>query len=215
MTEAERLATPVRRSPLLHRSPIGGRDGEARLWELPFLGKFILRVDPHAAGEPLRDALGLGLPFDALTSSTSAEASWLWFGPDEWMLVTAPDDPDRHEGRAREALEGVSHQIVDVTDFYTVICVGGGRARELLMKLTTLDMHPRAFTAGMVAGSVFARVNAVLWLPAAGRDEADPAFRLLIRWSMADHLWCALAEAVREWGVAEQRPVAGEALTIN
>ena len=31
-------------------------------------------------------------------------------------------------------------------------------APELLMKVTTLDLHPRSFRNGMVAGSVFGRI---------------------------------------------------------
>jgi hypothetical protein len=40
-------------------------------------------------------------------------------------------------------------------------------------------------------------------------------FRLLIRWSMADYLWCLLADAGREWGMPAEVPVKGERLTIG
>jgi sarcosine oxidase gamma subunit len=72
-------------------------------------------------------------------------------------------------------------------------------------------VHPRAFRAGMVAGSVFAHANALLWLPLGGDEEA---FQLFVRWSMADYLWCVIAEAGREWGVPEEFPVKGERLTV-
>jgi sarcosine oxidase subunit gamma len=164
--------------------------------------------------EPLRQALGLGLPFDALTSSTEGDTSFLWLGPDEWMLVTAPEVAEARVRAAREALTGAHHQLVDVSDYYTAIELAGAKARELLMKLTTLDVHARAFRFGMVAGSVFGRANAWLWQTGDDADESGPAFRLFIRWSMADYLWCAMAEAGREWGLAEQVPVKGERLTI-
>ena len=83
------------------------------------------------------------------------------------------------------------------------------------MKLTTLDLHPRAFRAGMVTGSVFGRANATIWQPLDDAAEGGPAFRLFIRWSMADYLWCLIADAGREWGVPEQVPVKGEVLTIG
>lgn len=203
---------PIRRPPLAHRTPVAGEG--VRIAELPFLGKFILRADPHAAVERLREAFGLGLPFDALTSSKVGETAFLWLGPDEWMFVTAPQEADDHAARARRALEGVHHQLVDVGDYYTVIEIVGPQARSLLMKLTTLDLHPRAFHIGMVAGSVFGRANAWLWHT--GEDAADgsPLFRLLTRWSMADYLWCLLANAGREWAVPEQVPLKGETLTL-
>lgn len=204
-------ASPVRRSPLAHRGPIEGNG--ARIAERPFLGKFVLRADRHEAVERLRVGLGLGLPFDACTSSTNGETAFLWMGPDEWMLVTPPGAAEARRREAADVLAGTHHQLVDVSDYYTVIQVAGARARELLMKLTTLDLHPRAFRPGMVAGSIFGRANATLWqMPE--EEAGEPVFRLFIRWSMADYLWCLIADAGREWGVPEQAPVKGESLTI-
>ena len=205
--------TPFRRSPLFHRAPVSGDAGAFRMQEHPFVGKFILRADPEAAVELLRAALGLGLPFDPLTSSTVGDTSFVCMGPDEWMLVTGEAEAAARSAAARTALSGIHHQLVDVSDYYTIIELAGARAREALMKLTSLDLHPRAFRAGMVTGSVLGRVNAMLWLPLGSADEE--AFRLFIRWSMADYLWCAVADAGREWGVPEQLPIKGEVLTIG
>jgi sarcosine oxidase subunit gamma len=207
--------TPFRRPPLNHRYPIEGEDGAVRLSETPFLGKFILRVDPQGAAEPIRTALGMSLPVEALTSATAGETSILWMGPDEWMLVTPADQAAPQSAKAREALAGLHHQLVDVSDYYTVIDISGAKARELLMKLTTLDLHSRAFRAGMVTGSVFGRANAMIWQIIDDKEPGGPLFRLFIRWSMADYLWCALAEAGREWGVPEQIPVKGETLIVH
>ena len=207
------LAAPVRRSPLGHRTPLGGEG--VHIAERPFLGKFILRADRYEAVERLRVALGLGLPFDSCTSSTNGETSFLWMGPDEWMLLTAPGETETRSREALDVLAGTHHQFVEVSDYYTIVEVAGPRTRELLMKLTTLDLHPRAFRLGMVTGSVFGRANAMIWQMRDDGAEGGPAFRLFIRWSMADYLWCLLADAGREWGVPDQVPVKGEALTIS
>jgi sarcosine oxidase subunit gamma len=204
---------PFRRSPLFHRPPIQGDPDSLRMEERPFVGKFILRADPASAVEPLRSALGVGLPFDPLTSATSGDTSFLWMGPDEWMLVTAPLQVTERSSAARAVLGGMHHQLVDVSDYYTMIEVAGPKAREALMKLTTLDLHPRVFKRGMVTGSVFGRANAMLWLPLG--DAATEKFQLFIRWSMADYLWCAVADAGREWGVPQQVPTKGEVLTAG
>jgi sarcosine oxidase subunit gamma len=203
---------PFRRSPLFHRPPIQGEAGMLRMEEKPFLGKFILRADAEAASLLVRAALGLGLPVEPLTSAASGETSFLWMGPDEWMLVTSAAEAEMKFDAARKALAGVHHQLVSVGDYYTVVELAGAKAREALMKLTSLDLHPRAFKSGMVTGSVFGRVNAMIWLPSTVGEEA---FRLFVRWSMADYLWCAIADAGREWGVPEQIPLKGEALTIG
>lgn len=212
MPEASSL---FRRSPLNRRLHLQGVGGTVRIGERPFVGKFILRAEPSEVMERLRQALGLGLPFDPLTSATTGETSLLWMGPDEWMLVTAPGEGHDHATTVREALAGTHHQLVDVSDYYTIIEVAGRTARELLMKLTTLDLHPRAFRAGMVTGSLFGRANALIWQTAGDASEEGPAFSLFIRWSMADYLWCAIASAGREWGVPEEIPVKGERLTVE
>ncbi|MBA3519227.1 MAG: hypothetical protein H0T75_16685 [Rhizobiales bacterium] len=208
------LRLPVRRSPLGHRAPIEAEAGAVRMAERPFLGKFILRADRHEAVEPLRSVLGLGLPFDPMTSSAAGDTALLWMGPDEWMLVTAPGAASELHAKAKAALAGAHHQLVDASDYHTVIEVAGVKARELLMKLTTLDLHPRAFPAGMATGSVFGKANATIWLPMERADDNGLAFQLFIRWSMADYFWCLLANAGREWGIPEQAAVKGEALTI-
>ena len=205
----------LRRSPLAHRGPISAPDQAVQLAEQAFLGKFILRADRNEAAERLRSALPIGLPFDALTSSAEGETALLWMGPDEWMLVTAPEAAAEVSSRAIAALAGTHHQLVDVSDYYTAVDIAGPRARELLMKLTTLDLHPRAFRAGMVTGSVFGRANATIWLMTDEGTAGTEVFRIFVRWSMADYLWCVLAECGREWGLPAQVPVKGEQLTLE
>jgi sarcosine oxidase subunit gamma len=183
--------------------------------ERPFLGKFILRADPALIMDLVHGSVGLKLPLEALTSTTVGDTSILWLGPDEWVIVTAPEDAERYSAAARAALAAVHHQLVDVGDYYTIIELSGLRSREALMKLTTLDLHPRVFKTGMVAGSVFAHANAWVWQTVDDAAERGPVFRLIIRWSMADYLWCLLAEAGREWGMPREVPVKGERLTIG
>ena len=204
---------PFRRSPLFHRPPIQGESARSGWRSGRSSENSSCAPTRRAAVEPLRAALGLGLPFDPLTSATSGDTSFLWMGPDEWMLVTAPADAAERAAAARAALAGNHHQLVDVGDYYTIIEVAGPKAREALMKLTTLDLASARLQGGHGDG---------LGLRPGERDDLAAArsrrrgtFRLFIRWSMADYLWCLLANAGREWGVPEQVPVKGERLTIG
>jgi heterotetrameric sarcosine oxidase gamma subunit len=203
---------PERRSPLAHRSSIAAERDAVRLAEVPFLTKHVLRVDPEIGGEAVKSALGLELPQEPLTSSRSDEVTCLWLGPDEWMIAGEDNGvaADLAEALAQELGE-THHQLADVSDYYTVIEVAGPRARDALMKLTTLDIHPRALQVGQVTGSIFGHANAWLWLTGESEDDG-PAFRLIVRWSMADYLWCLLADCSREWGMPEEQPVSGEAM---
>ncbi len=192
---------PERRSPLAHRSPIAAERDAVRLAEIPFLTKHTLRVDPRTGAAAVKSALGLELPQEPLTSWRSLDAACLWLGPDEWMVVG--------KDNAVQTLAETHYQLADVSDQYTVIEISGPRARDALMKLTTLDIHPRAFQVGQVAGSRFGHANAWLWLTGESDDDG-PSFQLFVRWSMADYLWCLLAECGREWGMPEETPLAGE-----
>ncbi len=192
---------PERRSPLAHRSPIAAERDAVRLAEIPFLTKHTLRVDPQTGVAAVKLAFELELPQEPLTSSRSGDAACLWLGPDEWMIVG--------KDNVAQMPAETHYQLADVSDQFTVIEISGPRARDALMKLTTLDIHPRAFQVGQVAGSLFGHADARLWLTGESDDDG-PGFQLFVRWSMADYLWCLLAECGREWGMPEETPLAGE-----
>lgn len=199
------------RSPLAHRPPVRAEDGAASLAEWPFLTKVILRVDHATGAESVERIFGVSLPAAACTAAAKDDRSALWLGPDEWMLIAPDGEGPGLVAGLGEALGAVHHQAVEVSDYHTVITVSGPRARDLLAKLVTVDLHPRAFPAGSVAGTLAGAATITLWL----RDDsptAGPVFDVIVRASMADYLWCLLAEAGREYGVPPQTPVAGERL---
>jgi sarcosine oxidase subunit gamma len=178
--------------------------------EMPFLGKLVLRVDPRVGNEAVGEAVGVSLPVDACTASRQDETAILWIGPDEFWIITARDGQTALADALEQGLAEVHHQVVDVTSYYTTIELAGPRARDMLMKLTTLDLHPREFGAGRVAGSMFAAAQATLWQVDADDMDGGPVFRLFVRRTMADYLWCLLAEAGFEWGMPKQAPLSGE-----
>jgi sarcosine oxidase subunit alpha len=194
---------PYARGPLAHREAISGGGGAAALTPLGEGPRFILRGDQQALGATLAEQ-GVVLPETACTIAASESARTLWLGPDEWMILAVDGYGATLADGIRAACEGTHHQLVDVSDYYTDIGISGARSRDLLGKLTTLDMHPRAFQAGEVRGSMFERVPAVLRLEP---DAVPEAFALTIRWSHADYLWCLLALAGREYGLPGQEPI--------
>ena len=199
------VAPPMRRSPLEHRDPISSGDGLASLAERKFIGKLIIRGDAEHIGPPMEAAIRVALPTAPCTSAVAGELTALWLGPSEWMLLTPENDESAIAEKAVSALNGIHHQLADVTDYYTMIRLSGEKAREMLMKLTTLDMHPASFPPGMVKASIFGRVPATLHIPAMPAGEAEN-FDLFIRRSHADYLWCLLALAGYEYGLPEQKP---------
>ena len=199
----------MRRSALHHRAALKAMDNAARMSEVPFLGKLILRGDPGKTGKALSGAFGVSLP-TACRATRKGDTAVLWTGPDEFWIVTSDDAHAALADKLGKALSGIHHQVTDVSSYYTAIDLAGPKAREMLMKLTTLDMDRSAFTEGQVAGSNFGAAQATLWQNGADDAEGGPVFRLFVRRSMADYLWCLLAEAGFEWGMPRQAPLSGE-----
>ncbi len=200
-----------RRSPLAHRTPIQSGNGALRLAERPFLGKLILRLDLAAHGGSIAGILGTQLPPASPQTATAGNVTALWLGPNEWMLVTPPGAETELADRLEGALVDRPHQVVAVSDYYTTLELDGPKARETLMKLTTLDLDPRAFRTGEVRATAMARAHAVLHLAS---DAPETVFGLYVRWSMADYLWCLIANAGRPFGLPPQAPVDGERLVV-
>ncbi|MCW2309866.1 sarcosine oxidase subunit gamma [Rhodobium gokarnense] len=203
------MADARRRSPLAHRRPLEADGGAFGLAERPLLAKLILRVDPETGGAAVKKALGVPLPGASKIAATG-DISLLWLGPNEWMVVGAPETEADLAGRLEEALGETPHQVVRISDYYTTIAISGTGARQALSKLTTLDLDPVAFKPGEVRGSNFAKAVAVLALPEGGEEVFD----LHIRASMADYIWCLLTRSGREFGVPQDVPRSGERLVV-
>jgi len=187
-----------RRSPLAHREPLTTPDGRLALKERAFSGKVILRLSPD-----VKQVQDLNLPVTPNRKSDFDRAEILWLGPDEWMFLTPPEAEAEIMEKLMRQLENRHHQVVDVSDYYTVMQISGAHAPETLMKLTPFDIHPRAFKTGDVAGTLFGK--AAGWI--VNRSSGKPEFDIIMRWSMADYLWCLIAEAGREFGLPVQDPI--------
>lgn len=207
MTVDPVFQAPVRRSPLQDRAGdlrTASRPGIVTLRERAHLRQFALRVPADA--RELRRAcevvLGTPLPERAGIASGDARRSILWLGPDEWLVVDAPQDGvgDGSKEAAGPLLAGLEavlagHHaaVVDVSANRTVIEVAGPAARDLLEGGCRLDLHPRAFGAGSCAATNVARAGVYLHQ----LDEL-PTYRLFVRASFAGYLADWLIDASNE-----------------
>lgn len=84
-----------------------------------------------------------------------------WMSPDELILMLpALDLADVLDGLS-EALEGLHHLVVDVSDMRAIFDITGPRADQVLMKLTPADLT--AIEPGELRRSRVAQVAAAFW----------------------------------------------------
>ncbi|MFD4872103.1 sarcosine oxidase subunit gamma [Streptomyces sp. NPDC058420] len=185
---ADRLAAVTRAS-----------GGAVRLAELPFLAQVNVRLDAKgAAADAVGLALGLSLPLEPNTGVRAGELTVLWLGPDEWLVVGAPDTQRDLEHRIRAAAGDEHVSVTDVSAQRTTLLVSGARARDLLAHGCPLDLHPRAFGPGRCAQTMLARAQVVV----VARSEPGAGFWVLVRSSFAGYLTDWLLDAAGEY-VAE------------
>lgn len=188
--------TAQRRSPLDQLDPTAwsGLNGVS-LREERFLSQVNLRVNAASAvGGRVARVLGIDLPVESNTTSTDGARHVLWLGPDEWLVVAPDGDAAAIEMTVHEALSPDWGSVVDVSANRTVIEVSGSRARELLSKGCSLDLHPRTFRPGMCAQTLLAKTAVILW-----QSDDVPTFNILVRASFATYLADWLTDAAAEY----------------
>ncbi len=198
------MADPFQwQSPLAHlglaaRSNREGDPGDAgvHLSERPARTQVNLRGDSadDAFNEAVTMVLGVGLPARPNTTAAGEGVTVLWLGPDEWLVVAAPD-VDRLAA-LETALAGHGAAVTEVSESRAVIGLTGANAREVLMKGCALDLHPRAFRAGRCAQTLLARAGVILH-----QTGNEPAYDIYVARSFADYLWTWLEDAAGEYGV--------------
>ncbi|TWE01593.1 sarcosine oxidase subunit gamma [Pseudomonas sp. AG1028] len=182
----------------LHELAGKGRTGAGvTLREKKLLGHLVLRgdaADANFAGG-VHKALGLELP-SALTLVANGDTSLQWLGPDEWLLIVPGGSEFEVEGKLRAALDGQHISVVNVSGGQTLLELSGPKVRELLMKSSSYDVHPKNFPVGKAVGTVFAKSQLVI------RRTGEETWELLIRRSFSDYFWLWLQDASAEYGLA-------------
>jgi len=194
----------LRQSPLatLHlgsRSAQPAPAAELRLVEKRAIGKINLRADPANAElmQALASTLGYELPREPNRTNGEGDRGALWLGPDEW-LVTAPAGQEKALLEAlSQATAGHHAALSDVSDARIVLTLSGPRAREVLEKGCSLDLHPRAFQTGHCAQTRLARAAILLH-----QTNDAPSYDVHVAWSFAAYLWVWLEDAAAEFGLA-------------
>jgi sarcosine oxidase subunit gamma len=150
--------------------------------------------------EVARARLGLELP-TAGRWRDQAGLTAAWAGPGHWWLQRPGRVPLLRELAPLAAHGG----LIDISDAHAVLRISGPAARDILLGLLPLDLHPRAFGPGHVATTIAAHIT----VRVRQIDDA-PSYDLACPRSYAASLWRALALAgagpPRRFGQARTPP---------
>lgn len=192
--------TSLRRSPLEHLDEElrrASHTGTVCLAEWPFTTMVSIRVESGSTpGRRIEAALGVTLPRTVGETARKGAFDVLWLGPDEWLVVSGAD-AGLAEGLQTAAAGGEGNaQVVDVSANRTVLELGGPRAREVLEKGCSVDLHPRAFGKDTAVATTLARVPVILW------KSDETVYRILPRVSLASYVAAWLVDAMQEFAPA-------------
>lgn len=193
------MADIVLRSPLadvlrIERSSSLPDAAGVLLSEQAMLGHITLRYAGPSAD--LDRPLNLSLPQHAggVSQNKADGLTAFWRGPDEWLLLTR--DSTVLCQRLRQTLAGRQAALVDLSSGQTVIVVGGPRARLVLTKGCSIDLHPQTLPPGVCCQTLLAQTSVLVWHTPGGD------YRLVVRRSFAPYLWRWLEDAAEEYGCA-------------
>ena len=160
------------------RSPLAGRADDLaaiEATEVSFLAQIDVRCAPH-------DADRLGFPTMPNRVSGNMTRGVLWLGPDEWLVVGLAGTAAATIAELEDALDGVHHAVVDVSENRVVLELHGANRHELLASGCSLDLDPRGgWEPGVCAQTTFARTQVIL-------QELAGATRVFVRPSFAHYL---------------------------
>lgn len=91
-----------------------------------------------------------------------------------------------------------SSTVTDVSSIYSAILLAGPKSREVLQKLTTLNVRESAMPEGAARQTRLAHVNATILR---GDSGGLPGFLILNTRDIAEHVWHALLHAGAQFGV--------------
>jgi sarcosine oxidase subunit gamma len=157
----------------------------------------VVRVSPFAGqrrqtSTALRKECGAALP--AVGKVASGKGYVVAWAALEAYLVIGEGEGACALYRALAKALGKSAAVVDQSHAYAAVSVSGIKARDLLAKECSVDLHPDAFEAGACAAVQMAHVSVHL------RHRGDGEFALLVPVAFAGSFWDWLSESALEFG---------------
>lgn len=114
--------------------------------------------------------------------------------PGQWLAIAEDADSMRMLDALAQQLIGHA-AITEQSDSKVIIRISGARARAVLAKGCSLDLHGRVFRPGDAATTAVALIDCVLW-----QIDDAPSYDLAVPSSFAESFWSWLAASAAEFG---------------
>jgi sarcosine oxidase, subunit gamma len=158
------------------------------------MGMITLRGD-HAALKAVCTQI-TGAAFPAMGRIEAAGDNALaWMSPDEVLVMMPHSDVPAALVKIANALQGVHHLVVDVSDARALFAVSGSYASEVIAKLAPVDMHPDHFGPGQFRRSRLGQVAAAFWM------TPDRTIHVICFRSVTDYVSALLEQSARDGAV--------------
>lgn len=194
----------VSRSPLEHALVVGAygaRDVEPgiSLTEIRNFDLIQVMARRGKGAELARTAkarFGMAAP-DVPKAVQTADTSLIWSGPDQFLVLSKGG---KHTMEPLTQAFSQSASLSDQSHARALISVSGAKARAMLAKLSSIDLHPAAFPTGTAAATSIDHTSVNLWR-GYDRPDGQAVFNLLVFATFAESLWRTILDAAAEYGV--------------
>ncbi|WP_137934140.1 sarcosine oxidase subunit gamma [Mesorhizobium comanense] len=127
---------------------------------------------------------------------STADATLIWSGPDQFFVLSKGG---KHTMAALAPVFAGPASLSDQSHARVLISVSGDKARAMLAKVSSIDLHPDSFDVGAVATTSMDHTSVTLWR---GSDRNGQAvFNLLVFATFAESLWHTILDSAAEYGV--------------
>ncbi|WP_027036068.1 sarcosine oxidase subunit gamma [Mesorhizobium ciceri] len=138
------------------------------------------------------------VPPDAPKVVQTPDATLIWSGPDQFFVLSKGG---KHTVRTlAPALSGPA-SLSDQSHARVLISISGAKARTMLAKLSSIDLHPDAFPVGAAAATSMDHTSVTLWR-GNDRTNGQAVFNVLVFATFAESLWHTMLDSGAEYGVA-------------
>ncbi|MGX5801351.1 sarcosine oxidase subunit gamma [Bradyrhizobium sp. Arg314] len=138
---------------------------------------------------------GVAAP-DTPKAVTTADATLIWSGPDQFFVLSKGG---KHSIEALGSGFAGSASLSDQSHARALVSISGGKARAMLAKPSSIDLHPDVFAIGAAAATSMDHTSVTVWR---GTDrDGQAVFNLLVFGTFAESLWHTVLDSAAEYGV--------------